>query len=355
VNVNRECIIMSTLALIMALSPVCEVKASMPIPVPDVVHCVVKPGTHNDGPPAIKVLIKYVESAFFNSPEQLLQAANEWKKPDCLLDDGRPKMTVLYYGLVYSVSRDWDYKIGQLREMQKRFPKSDTLALAEAIYWYKFAWHARGGGVASSVSPEGLKLFKQRLRRAEQVLKETKAYSSDLPGWYQTMLDVEFELGRPQETILKTLEEAVQRYKYYYPDYFAMVFYLLPKWGGSWQAVDNFANWSAKSTEPELGDAMYARIYWYVYEKMWNRRTIFSETRISWKKMNASFQTILKRHPKSNWNLNNYAKFACLADDRETFLSLRKIIGQNIMKSAWRSVPIELCEEKFAGRDRQVD
>lgn len=350
---NREFILTSSLVLIMSLLSASHAMAAFSNHTPDVVRCKVKPGTPNDGPPAIRALIIYVESTFYSAPAKLQQAVRQWKKPGCLLDDGRPKMSVLLPGIKDSVNGNWDYTLGQVQQLEKRYPKSDILALAEAEYWRKYAWHARGAGVASTVTPEGLKLFKQRLQRAEQVLNDTKAYASDLPGWYELMIEIEFELDRPQKTILNTFREAVQRYKYYYPDYFTMLFYLLPKWYGSWQAVDNFANWSVKYTKPQLGDTMYVRTYWYVYEKMWKSRSFFSKTKVSWKKMKASFQTVVKRYPKSYWDLNNYAKFACLAGDGETFLSLRKKMGGHVMKLAWDRLPIELCEERFAGQDRQ--
>lgn len=351
-TLDRKFMLASLIALSMSLATSNAI-AAFSIKTPDVVHCTVKPGTPNDGPPAIRVLINYVDSTFYSAPAKLQQAVKEWKKPGCLLDDGRPKMSVLYHGIVDSVAGNWDYTPGNLHKLEKRYPKSDILALAEAEYWYEYAWHARGSGVASTVSPEGWKLFKQRLEKTEQILKETKSYASDLPAWYQLMIDVEFELGRPQKTIVKTFNEAVHRYRFYYPNYFTMAFYLLPKWGGSWQVVDNFANWSVKYTQPKIGDTMYVRTYWYVYEKMWKSRTFFTKTKVSWKKMKASFQTIIRRHPKSYWDLNNYAKFACLAGDGDTFLSLRKKIGKHIMKYAWEKLPLELCEERFSGQDRQ--
>lgn len=352
-NVTRELIVICAFILMMFPSPSSYARQGTLNDIPDVVRCVVRPGTLNDGTPAMKKLIHYVSSALFQSFDNLRKVVNQWKDPGCVLDDGRPKMSALDAGLENAVSGNWDVTLNRLDKMKKRYPKSAILALADAEYWYEYAWHARGNGVASTVSPEGWKLFRQRLQTSEQVLKESKAYASDLPVWYFLMLRVEFEQGRSQETILSTFKQAVERYKLFYPNYLVMVSYILPKWGGSWQAVDNFANWSVNYTRGELGDILYARIYWDVDEDMWKNRTFFTRTRVSWKKMKASFQTILNRHPKSYWDMNYYAKFACLAGDRETFLSLRKKIGKHVAVTPWYYLPIELCEEKFAGQDRQ--
>ena len=64
--------------------------------------------------------------------------------------------------------------------------------------------------------------------------------------------------------------------------------------------------------------------------------------------MKVGFEDLMARHPKSNWNLNNFAKFACEAGDKKTFLALRRQIGKNVMGAAWQGSPnLDLCNEKF--------
>ena len=64
--------------------------------------------------------------------------------------------------------------------------------------------------------------------------------------------------------------------------------------------------------------------------------------------MKLGFEDMMVRHPKSKWNLNNFAKFACMAGDSKTFLVLRKQIGKGVIDAAWpKNTSLDLCETKF--------
>ncbi len=68
----------------------------------------------------------------------------------------------------------------------------------------------------------------------------------------------------------------------------------------------------------------------------------------SWPKMKRGFEDLMERHPKSKWNLNNFAKFACLAGDKQTFLKLRGQMGKDVIDAAWpENTSLDLCETKF--------
>jgi hypothetical protein len=64
--------------------------------------------------------------------------------------------------------------------------------------------------------------------------------------------------------------------------------------------------------------------------------------------MKRGFEDIIRRSPHSAWNINNFAAFACMAGDKQTFQSLRFRIGKTIMPDAWPSnYSLDLCEHKF--------
>lgn len=309
--------------------------------------CPIVPGIPNDGPDALEAYSAQVANLFWNSEGFLRQVANDWNTPTCMFDDGRLRLTAVPFGLSQAFTDDDKSKsLARLEYLRRKYPKEAIVALAEATFWYHYGWDARGSGYASSVSDEGWKLMKERLEKAESILLDTKPYSSRLPLWYASMISVQTGLGRPEDDRDKVFLEGVKRYPTYYPIYFDMLDYLSPKWGGTWRTVDNLVNWSVEHTKAEEGNSMYARLYWVVSGDP--QVNLFKDTFASWPKMKRGFEDLMERHPKSKWNLNNFAKFACLAGDRQIFLKLRAQIGKDVMEGAWEGNPsLDLCETKF--------
>jgi len=308
------------------------------------------PDRANDGPATVDQQASMIETYFWNTEDMLDRSVSAWNIPTCVFDDGRPKLSVLKYGYsrIFTNQTDWSKSLDRINYLKKRFPNKPFVALAEAQYWAEYAWNARGQGYASSVTREGWKLFHERLEKAEKVLIDTKSYSSELPTWYDQMILVQSALGRSEEDRDKTFIEGTKRYKTFYSTYFTMLNYLSPKWGGTWETVDNLVKWSVDNTKEIDGNSMYARLYWVASGELPEGESLFKNTRASWPKMKTGFEDLIARHPKSNWNLNNFAKFACQAGDKKTFLVLRRKIGKSVMDSAWEGNPsLDLCETKF--------
>jgi hypothetical protein len=235
-----------------------------------------------------------------------------------------------------------------LAPIKKKYPKSPIAAAAEAQYWIDYAWDARGTGYSGSVTVDGRKLYNERLAKAEQILIESRPYASSMPFWYEQMVAVQSALGRPSAERDKIFVEGISKFNDYYPTYFVMLNFLLPRWGGSWEAVDDLVSQSVKQTEASQGTAMYARLYWKAAENLTEGTKLFGGTRASWPKMKKGLEDLMQRHPASKWNLNNFAKFSCMAGDKKTFLALRKRIARDIVHSAWpQNLSLDLCERKF--------
>jgi hypothetical protein len=312
--------------------------------------CKAHPRFSNDGPDAIEYYTVMVSGYFLSNANLVNLLVNDWVSADCVMDDGRPRLAALTagYRALYTRHPDWQKNLVQLEAIKKQFPKKAFVAVAEVEYWIDYAWDARGEGYASSVTPEGWKFFKQRLEKAEITLIATKSYAAELPIWYDQMMIVQSALDRPDDERNKTFIEGAKKFKTYYPTYFTMLNYLLPKWGGRWETVDNMVKWSVENTKDVDGDTMYARLYWYAYQSTEDGNSFFKKTPAKWPLMKKGFDDLMLRHPKSKWNLNNYAKFACIAGDKKTYLAVRKQIGNDVMASAWsQSTPLDLCEAKY--------
>jgi len=67
--------------------------------------------------------------------------------------------------------------------------------------------------------------------------------------------------------------------------------------------------------------------------------------------MKDGFEELMKRFPKSEWNRNAYASYACMANDRTKFLELWRKVGKQPIRAAWSGgwTP-EVCSQKFFER-----
>jgi hypothetical protein len=100
-----------------------------------------------------------------------------------------------------------------------------------------FAWDARGGGYADTVSKEGKKVFEKRLETADEAL--TRAWEmkpSEGRIAYQ-MMRVELGQGEGQKRMEMWFNRAMQVSSNNYEACSLMLFYVEPKWYGSEEAM----------------------------------------------------------------------------------------------------------------------
>lgn len=228
---------------------------------------------------------------------------------------------------------------------EKELPDSRLLPVARAVLWQRLAWRARGGGTASSVSAEGMQVFRERLRMAGKVLQESEATGKESPIWYWAALVVAGGTGVPAPRFDALFEEAVARFPTYQPLYATRMNYLLPQWGGSYAAVDRFIADSVARTRGSEGDSFYALLYVDIASK--HEGDFFRDTDVSWPRMKSAFEELLVRHPDS-LNKTIFATFACRARDKETTARLLSELG-NAAKLGYGSpgISTESCR-RFA-------
>lgn len=264
--------------------------------------------------------------------------------------DGRWRLVAipLAFAHHFEVHKNWDQALWQIGEWRARNPQSVAVDIAEAIVLKRAAWSARGGTYGGSVTPEGWKLFNERLKRAEAALLRSKERSSGNPLWYDQYLEIALGLGWDQPQFRRLYDEAVAHFPDYHSYYFTMLYYLSPRWYGSVEAVDAYVREATQQTQAGQGKIMYARLYWAFAGSEGEDFALFDETGANWADMKSGFEQMMKASPQSKWNLNNFASFACRAHDGDTYRKLRKQIGDRPYGDAWPSnFSIEICDERL--------
>lgn len=213
-------------------------------------------------------------------------------------------------------------------------PGSVVAQLVHVELLVQRAWSIRGGGYAAEVPDAAWAPFKAGLRRAMDDLESRKATLSKYPDYYALCIRISKGLdGGMSAKPMECLEAGMKAYPGYYPMYFEMLDYLLPKWHGDVAAVEGFARGVVEKTRASEGEGMYARIYWFAAQSEF-RDALFLRSGARWGEMRAGFEDVVARYP-DEWNIQNYAKFACLANDLAVFARERARMKEEPITEAW--------------------
>ncbi len=256
--------------------------------------------------------------------------------------DGVWKLNAVYEGLRIdkheSSETQWKEHLAVLRGWVKAKPDSATARIALAESLISYAWRARGGGYASTVSKEGWKLFGERLRQATDVLGDARSLKEQCPRWWSMMQQAALGLGADRTAYDRIFNEAIARDPNYQAYYVRKVNYLLPRWHGKPGEWEAFLAKAADNVGGEDGDVLYARVVWFSESTFDN---IFQECRVSWARVNKGFEAMLKRSPDSLGTKSKAAYLAGLASDRVSAKKYFEMMAGKVDLSVWNT------KEKF--------
>lgn len=169
----------------------------------------------------------------------------------------------------------------------------------------------------------------------DKYLDEIKFAAGYDPHWYVDKIISMSLPCAPEAERWMLLDEASAKY----PDYTQIYFEYIDrgiKCGGDAKTlarkVIDLAVDRSKATD---GQSMYARLYW----KMSSAHTgpgLFASDWIDWPRMKQGMDDILQRYPDP-WNVNNFAFFACAAQDAEKTRELTARAAEHPVASAWPS------------------
>lgn len=265
--------------------------------------------------------------------------ADEFRHSKSRTSSGLWHLTLFYAGLdaafhSYGASDEgWKEVEHSIERWADASPTSPTPHVAYGMALMDHGWFFLDDRHADAVSPDALASFRQYMQRAHDYLLAHKAAASIDPHWYETMLIVARTQGWDVGPFRRLLDEALHAEPGFYQTYFVALDYLFPKSHGDVTMVEAFANEAVLLTRQTEGASMYARIYWYASQTQFGNE-IFSESLADWPKMRTAFDDVLTRYPDA-WNTNWYARFACLARDRDKAYQLFDRIGASPVAEAW--------------------
>lgn len=310
-------------------------------------------GTVYAADPPMPPVKKAAQDAFWTGNFAELERQNaDFRRPGQIGADGMSKISQFRSGLDSNFKYKMENEEAYFKELDlltlqwaQEHPASAFAHALHARTLVAHAWSYRGGGFVREVPPQAWKDFHAYLRRAADYLKAhadvvlTDSYAHDV------LLQVGTGLDWTSEQMLVVARDGLKRN----PDdtdlYFEVLNSMLPKWGGSSKAVDDFIRYATEQTRDRFGQGMYTRMYLTAADDQFGH-ALFEDSRADWSRMKQGFEDLLSRFPDNATRLNSYAYMACLAKDKESFLKQIARVGKQIERSKWGSNPersLESC------------
>lgn len=231
-----------------------------------------------------------------------------------------------------ATDRDWTERLAQLNRWVAARPQSITARVALAEAYIGYAWFARGGGYADTVSESDWKLFQTRLGQASKTLKEAQDLSAKCPHFYYVTLLLARAQGWPLEAQREVFERAISFEPSYYHSYREFAYTLLPKWFGEEGDAEAFAEESLRRIGGREGAFIYFEIATVIYCECGTPPEHLS---LSWPKIQEGFAVMEEDYGATMIKLNRFASLAYLYKDREVAKRVLERVGNNWDISAW--------------------
>jgi AraC-like DNA-binding protein len=271
--------------------------------------------------------------------EDLEYVARQFRKRKLKTASGLNKLASFHFSLYEFFSLNicrgpFGEKIESLiQEWLQQYPKSTSAHLAYAQMLMARAWAVRGDGYAGTVKPESWAPFFEYLKKARQYLQDNEQFRNGDPRWDLVLLEIARAQNMPREEYQKLSRAALDRNPGFYQLYFSIVDNSLPKWGGSADEVEKFANEAVMRTRGKDGRALYARVYWHVANNQYGE-DMFTQSSVRWDEMKRGMDDVLKKYPDT-WNTYHFAMFACFAKDQKKTQQLMTKLKNERITDDW--------------------
>jgi hypothetical protein len=285
--------------------------------------------------------------------DELDSIAKRLRKRRLRFQGGSWQLHVLYTVLSTTGSKTatdaaWEAQIAALQEWMRHNPSSPTPRIALADAYENFAWKARGGGLADTVTPMGWKLFRQRIEKARVVLVQAEIISLNDPEWYDAMLVIANAQSWRGDQVGALVDKALSHEPGYYYVARDAAEFLLPKWNGSPGATQRFA-WKVAD---KIGGAEGDATYFFIAENVLVIQACScpgSHARgMSWPRIRKGYAAIERLYGTNDLELNAIASLAVRAGDSQTAQQAFTKIGNNWNKDVWGSKAIFDAERSVA-------
>jgi hypothetical protein len=267
--------------------------------------------------------------------DEIDRMADEFRHNHTRVKNGEWKLNALYEALDQPRLSDQDTldHLAHLHKWVAERPESMTARLALATSLHRWAWVARGNGMANTVSAENWKLFEERHMESLRVLEAAEKLPTRDPQLYLKLMDVGVATGWDKSKMRSLMDQglAIEPEYFYFQRKFAN--YLLPKWYGELGDSARFAREAADRLGGERGDQMY----YYIAGVLLKRGDgDFPASQLDWQRIQRGFHSIGATFGNSMGMQNHLAFMAYKFHDTNVALAQFSVIGDRWEPGVWR-------------------
>lgn len=227
----------------------------------------------------------------------------------------------------------WRAHFENLGKWKAAYPKSITARVATANSWIAYAWQARGGGNADTVSGKNFEVFDQRIGEARKELFEGRDLPR-CPEWYTSRLVVARAQSADWKEYNRIYNEGADFEPTYYPMHREKATYLLPRWNGNKGDWARFADETSQKIGGDEGKIMYFLLVGSMHDYHWT--SIFKGDEGSWERAKEGYEVMKKIYGSDNHHDNLYAALAFFAEDFQSANAALSEIGDKWDQDVWR-------------------
>ncbi|MBI5366796.1 MAG: DUF4034 domain-containing protein [Planctomycetes bacterium] len=227
----------------------------------------------------------------------------------------------------------WEAHLKRIEGWIADAPGSATARAVHGAALTGYAWDARGGGWAGSVTAEGWKLFHERLHAAREVLEIGLKLPNPVPGLYSALLTVGMGQSWKPDAHDRIFRAAVAFEPTDWDFYYRRAQYLHKRWFGAYGEWEQFALASGESLRATHGLALYAMIVKQMSGLHGDR--LFADNALSWPHLDEGFRDLKKLVPGSLWNANFHAWCAWVMQDRASAARIGPPPGGRYYGAVW--------------------
>ncbi len=289
--------------------------------------------------------MRSIESALIAEKfDELDSMANQYRRDKSRVPGGEWRLRLFYTALDAPQQTDKDTldHLAHLEHWMKARPESITARIALATSLHRWAWVARGNGLANTVTPEGWRLFDERIKEAQVVLEGSANMHVMCPQWYSEMMTVGLAQSWDARRVKENFERGIQFEPEYYYLYRQYANYLLPKWDGQPGDAAAFAKSSADRVGGDSGDLLYFQIATVLIKR---GDGDFPIKQMDWSRIQRGYQALTTKYGADRRTKNELAFIAYKYRDVNVSRQQFALIGDDWARGVWR-------DRKFFDRAR---
>ena len=267
--------------------------------------------------------------------DNLDRMAAQYRSEKTRFTGGAWKLTAFYGALDKPELTDKDTRehLEHLKHWIAQRPESITARVALATSLHRWAWVARGNGMADTVTAEGWRLFEERIDESLKVLKAAVNLHEQCPQWYSEMMVVGLAQSWDAKRMEEVFEQGIQFEPGYYHLYKQYANYLLPKWDGKPGDASAYAKTVADNVGGEQGNQVYFHIATAVIGKNGSN---FGVHEMDWPRIQRGYQSLTAQYGTTKWLKNEIAFLAWKFHDAAFARQQFDLIDDHWERSVWR-------------------